>query len=173
MANKQNDDYIMRAPLFFCPHPILQFTIILRLPSDNILIDLIFKLLRLLEPEISHVLSLKLLKLAHNIGLLRLLSLSYSDNHFSEKNLQGMSPYRTLQACPRSASQAFSTQTACISSTCERTSNCTRVTRSRRCARVTRFHWVPCATETRHEYAAGLVLVQRPTPCPPTKRTHT
>jgi len=49
------------------------------------LIDLIFKLLRLLEPEISHVLSLKLLKLAHSIGLLRLLSLSYSDNHFSEK----------------------------------------------------------------------------------------
>ena len=50
------------------------------------MIDLIFKLLRLLEPEISHVLSLKLLKLAHNIGLLRLLSLSYSDDHFSEKN---------------------------------------------------------------------------------------
>ena len=49
------------------------------------MIDLIFKLLRLLEPEISHVLSLNL-KLAHNIGLLRLLSLSYSDNHFSEKN---------------------------------------------------------------------------------------
>ena len=33
-------------------------------------------------------------------------------NHFSEKNLQGMSPYRTLQACRRSASQAFSTQSA-------------------------------------------------------------
>ena len=99
-----------------------------------------------------------------------------AQNHFSEKILQGMSPYRTLQACAKSASQAFSTQTACISSTCERTSNCTRVnsrvTRSRRCARVTRFHWVPCATETR-QYAAGLVLVQRPTPCPPTKRAHT
>lgn len=44
------------------------------------------KLLRLLEPELSHALSLRLLKLSHKIGLLRLLSLSYSDNNFSEKS---------------------------------------------------------------------------------------